>query len=144
MPPSSLPSVMVNPMGEITAGERRNLDDVDEWTHGGSHVARYRPEHDVKLLHVVFLLCWSKMLRLLFVSDFADAQYTGVNIFCFIVTLFVGVHFRVVVARGNRGFGCARPYSKRSMCTLRRTTKASGLGVVSFVARPISTSLLST
>ena len=25
-------------------------DDVDEWTHGRSHVARYRPEHDVKLL----------------------------------------------------------------------------------------------
>ena len=22
----------------------------DEWTHGGSYVARYRPEHDVKLL----------------------------------------------------------------------------------------------
>ena len=41
---------MVDPMGEITAGETGKIDDVDEWTHGGSHVARYRHKHDVKLL----------------------------------------------------------------------------------------------
>ena len=37
-------------MGEVTAGERGKIDDVDEWTHDGVMAARDRPEHDVKLL----------------------------------------------------------------------------------------------
>ena len=53
--------------------------DVDEWTHGKSHVAQYRSEHDVKLLHVVVLVVLVKLARLLFVSDFGAAQNTGVN-----------------------------------------------------------------
>ena len=53
--------------------------DVDEWTHGKSHVARYRPQHDVELLHVVVPVVLVNLPRLLFVSDFGDAQNTGVN-----------------------------------------------------------------
>ena len=49
--------------------------------------------------------CWSNCQGCFFVSDFDDAQNTRVRSFCFI-PLCVGVHIRVVVARGNRGFGC--------------------------------------
>ena len=52
---------------------------VDDWTHGKSHVARYRLEHDVKLLHVVVPVALVRLPRLLFVSDFGDAQNTSVN-----------------------------------------------------------------
>ena len=41
---------MVDPMGEITVGEgEKSLNHGDEWN------GRYRPEYDVKLLHVVCL-----------------------------------------------------------------------------------------
>ena len=124
-PPSPPPpsAVMVDPMGEITAGEGEIVKAwcrVDAWREtSGAVPSRARR----KTAPRCGSCCAGQIAKVAFRFGFRRCA---------------------VVARGNRGLGCVRPYFTRFMSTLRRTTTASALGVVSFAARPHSKILMST